>query len=227
MKGLGVLCAVLLAPAVGLAAEDEIEKALGDTAGGEAAPAEDLPEIGEDKLQEFVLERGFYFSGDLGVFMTVGGVKGLSNVQPFMALQAGFDVNKFLSVQAALSTGYVSGNPVSANDDPVVNPGGATTTNYGLISVGGEVVLAVRPTERIALEPKVGGGITFVNPEITDPNDPNATLGSSTPHVVGGVDFKYLTLLTDFTAGISVAGYYLLTPAVLGVSTAFVVRYTF
>jgi hypothetical protein len=225
---LGVVAIALSLAAPAWAGDDDIENALEKTA-APGAPAkkqeEILPEIGEDKLQDFVLERGVYFTGDIGLFESFGGVQGVSNIQPYMQLAAGFDINNFVSVQIAFATGYVSQNPVSANDLPAA--GGNETTNYGLMMLGGEVVGALRPTARFAIEPKVGGGISFINPEITSPADTRTSLGPTSPHVAFGLDFKYLTLLTDFTAGISVTGYYLVTPSVLCLAEAFVVRYTF
>jgi hypothetical protein len=47
------------------------------------------------------------------------------------------------------------------------------------------------------------------------------------PHLSGGVDLKYLTLLTDFSAGLSLTGYYILGANIPAASAAFVLRYTF
>jgi hypothetical protein len=207
--------------------EDEVETALADEGGGESAAEkrrEDLPEIGEDKLAIFELQRGFYLSSDLGVFMTFGGTRSYSNAQPFLSLKAGFDIGDYVSVQAALSAGYSSGNPISKNDLP--GAGGREVVSFSLFNAGAEVVAAVRPTERFAIEPKVGGGITMLSPEPTDPADIDASVGSMLPHVSGGLDFKYLTLLTDFSAGVSLTGYIILGPNIPAGAAAFVVRYT-
>ena len=57
-----------------------------------------LPEIGEeDQLAVFVLDRGFYFASDLGVLINVGGTRGNSNVQPFMSIILGYDVDEIFS----------------------------------------------------------------------------------------------------------------------------------
>jgi hypothetical protein len=197
--------------------------------GAEAAAA-DLPQIGEDQLAIFVLNRGFYCNGDLGVFLTLGGSRGYGNVEPFVAVKAGFDIGNYVSVQLALASGYSSGNPLSSMDSPA-NPAGAgpnAVVNYGLLMMGAEVVGAVRPTERFAIEPRVGGGIARLSPTPTSPSDPSASIGSIVPQVGGGVDFKYLTLLTDFSAGLSLGGYLVLAPKLVpAVSVAASVRYTF
>lgn len=200
-----------------------------DAAPGEPAPAPvaaPLPQIGdEDQLAVFVLQRGFYLSSDLGVFMTFGGVRGYSNVQPFLSIKAGYDIGNYISVQLALSSGYASGNALSMNDAPGTT--GQQVQNYGLFNAGLEVVGALRPTKRFAIEPKLGGGITLINPQPTDPNDVALVVQSPAPHIAFGVDLKYLTLLTDFTAGVSLSGYYVVGPNIIGAAAAFVVRYTF
>ncbi len=185
-----------------------------------------LPSIGgEDQLAVFTLQRGFYFSSDLGVFMTFGGVLPYSNVQPYLSMKAGFDVNDYLSVQLSLSHGYSSGNPRTDADQP--GSTGQQTANYSLLNVGGEVVFAIRPTERFAIEPMLGGGLTRIYPQISDPKNPSQALGAAAPHAAFGVDFKYLTLLTDFTAGVSLTGYYIIGPNIPAAGASFVVRYTF
>ncbi|MFC1609339.1 adventurous gliding motility protein CglE [Myxococcota bacterium] len=235
-RHLGAIAMALLvwAPATAWAQDDidaEKEAALGESEPGEAveetpaASEEELPQIGEDQLAVFVLQRGFYFSGDLGVFMTFGGTRGYSNIQPYVAVKAGFDINDYLSVQAAFSSGYSSGNPLS-NNDAGLGLGGQEVVNYNLFNLGAEVVGAIRPSTRFAIEPKAGGGLTRINPTPHDPNDPNSFVSGFAPHVVAGVDLKYLTLLTDFSAGMSLTGYFIIGPNIPAVSIGFVVRYT-
>ncbi len=242
MKSNVIFSALLFLPlaAPSAWAQDDVDAALasGSEASQSAAVAdeaqqEELPEIGESaSLQKFELGRGVYFSGDLGVFLSLGGVKGYSNVQPYMAVRAGFDLSDMISVQLSLGNGLVSGNPPSAHDDPNdpngLGAGGNQTSNYSTLNVGPEVVFAFRPTERIAIEPKIGGGISYVTPSLTqDATQAEPVLYSSVlPMASFGVDFKYLTLLTNFTAGISISGYYIIGPNIPAVGAAFVVRYT-
>jgi len=198
-----------------------------------------IPESGEDKLQEFELQRGFYASGDLGIFITLSGVRPPSKLQPYMGIKAGYDLNDFLGVQLSISSGYNSSNPANDYDDPLqytASQGGRAIQDFSLLNLGGELVFSLRPIERLAIEVKGGGGITNVYPEITDA-DAAAGGGMSAggtvvyaawqPHVTGGVDFKYLTLLTGFNAGATLQAYYLPTPGVLGMAIALGVRYTF
>lgn len=215
-----VMCLSLMTPAISWA--DEIDDLMSEIEGSEEETSTDLgdasleilPEIGDsDQLAVFVLDRGFYFSSDVGVLINLGGVKKYSNVQPFISTTVGYDINEYFSGQAYLSQGYVSQNPLAEEDR-------YGTADYSLTNMGAEVVGAWRPTPRFAMEGSFGAGLTRLNPLV-------ANYGAWAPHVVGGVDFKYLTLLTDFTAGIALNGYMVLNPQILAISTAAVVRYTF
>lgn len=188
-----------------------------------------LPDIGKDQLAIFRLQRGAFFSSDLGVFFTLGGQRGYSNVEPYIAVHTGYDVSNYISLQLSLATGYSSGNPLSANDNPN-NPnlvGRDPVVNYSMFGVSTEIVGAIRPSQRFAIEPKLGGGLTWITPALTDPSNPSKKLPGITPQIVGGVDLKYLTLLTDFTAGLSFTAYYMTVPQIVAVSGGAVVRYTF
>ena len=66
------------------------------------------------------------------------------------------------------------------------------------MNIGADVVYAFRPTQRFAIEAKVGGGMTRFNPAPsleTNPAEADSPLGA---HVAFGADFKYLTLMTNF-----------------------------
>lgn len=191
----------------------------------EKAAAEPLPEIGQDRLAVFVLRRGFYTAADLGVGMTFGGVRGYSNVQPYVAVRLGFDIGNYVSLEAAFASVYASGNALSNNDAPAA--GGQEVQNYGMFMMGADVVGAFRATERFEIQPKLGGGMCRIDPQPTSPSDLNATVNAMNPYVGGGVDFKYLTLLTDFSAGLSTTFYYVLGPNIPALGLGFAVRYTF
>ena len=187
------------------------------------------PDIGKDQLAVFHLQRGFYFSSDMGVFMTFLGQRNYSNIQPYVAVHAGYDLGNYVGLQMTLATGYSAGNPASASDDPR-NPrtaGRNPSVNYSLFNMTGDLVAAFRPWERLSIEPKVGGGVTRMFPALGNPRDPSQKLSPYAPLIVGGVDIKYLTLLTDFSAGLALNTYYVLGPNVLAASVGGVVRYTF
>ena len=211
-------------------ASEEVAPA-SEEAAPEPVPEEEeereLPRIGgEDQLAVFSLHRGLFFSSDVGIFLTFGGLNGMSNVQPYLALKGGYDIDDSLSVALVMSSGYSSGNPLSERDLPGM--GGREVVSYGLFNVGGEVSYAIRPNNRFAIEPKIGGGMSNITPVPTDPDSPSDDpIPSTMPHVMGGVDFKYLTLLTDFTAGLSLSGYYVIGGNIPALAAAFVVRYTY
>ena len=190
-------------------------------------------QFGEDRLAVFELDRGFYMSSDLGFLISLGNVQGYSNLQPFVSVRAGYDLTSELSIQGVLSMGYISQNPISSFDDPTHPDGwsGRQIASFDLTNLGAEAVYALRPLPRLAIEPKIGAGLTLISPSLTDPANPSPVDGLSpiAPHVSGGVDFKYLTLMTDFTAGVSVNSYFILVPGapIFAISGGFVVRYTF
>lgn len=180
-----------------------------------------LPEIGTDQLAVFVLQRGIYVTTNLGAFFTFGGKRGYSNIQPYMAIKAGVDLNNWLSVQLAGATGFSSGNAINNSNQP-----GVGITSYSMFNLGAEVVGSFRPTERFAIEPVLGGGMTRINPALYSSID-GKTYSAYTGHINGGVELKYLTLLTDFSAGASLMGYYIFGVNVPAMSIAFTLRYTF
>ena len=216
---------------------DELKQAQAD------AEAQDPnAQIGEDRLANFELDRGFYLSSDLGVLISLGGTRGYSNLQPFVSVRSGYDLNDMFSVQGSVSMGYISQNAVSEYDLPQAtaaypNGGqGRKIYSYDITMFAIEGLASFRPTERIAIEPKLGAGVTLLSPAPTDAavaaaGGCNQTTGCAmsplAPHAMAGVDIKYLTLLTDFSAGVSMNGYFVIGPNILAVSGAFLVRYTF
>ncbi|MEZ0312589.1 MAG: adventurous gliding motility protein CglE [Myxococcota bacterium] len=188
-----------------------------------AAPS--APE--DDKLANFVLQRGLYVAADFGTFVSLGDTNGVSNLQPYVALHLGYDLTDNLSLQASASAAYVAENPISPYDDPAVTPGGTAVTSYDLLNLTGELVYALRVTQRFAIEPKVGAGFSRINPLPTDPDDPTAYVPRMNLALVGGLGLTYLTLLTDFSAGIAATFLVLPGPGIVGVGTSFSVRYTF
>lgn len=183
------------------------------------------PAAGEDRLAVFVLQRGFYLASDLGTFQTLGGTRGYSNLEPYVALHVGYDVSRSVSLQLDLAQGYAAANPLSGHDAP--DGAGRRVSDYSLLLGGVQAVLALRPSERVAIEPRLGGGAAYVYPALTDPADPRRALPTVMPYVAGGVDLEYLTLLTDFSAGAGVTFYYVLGAGIPAVAESVSVRYTF
>ena len=237
----GFMAALMAAPAVAVA-QDDLEDDLFteeetvstlDELKEEQAEAEaqaGRQQFGEDRLAVFELDRGWYMSSDLGFLISLGNLQGYSNLQPFVSLRAGYDLSDELSIQGVLSMGYISQNPISEYDLPG-NFQGRQIDSFDLTNMGVEAVYALRPMSRLAIEPKLGAGLTLISPALTDISAPDPTNGLApiSPHVAAGVDFKYLTLMTDFTAGVSLNSYFIMVPGapIFAISGAFVVRYTF
>ena len=205
---------------------DELKQAQAD-----AEARDSNAQIGEDRLANFELDRGWYLSSDVGVLISLGGQAGYSNLQPFVSIRGGYDLNEMFSVQTSVSMGYISQNPISVYDDPstIESFSGKKIASYDLTMFAIEGLASFRPTERIAIEPKLGAGLTLLSPTPTDVSNPCSDCGMSplSPHAMAGVDIKYLTLLTDFSAGVSLNTYFVIGPNILAVSGAFLVRYTF
>ena len=197
----------------------------------EAEARDPNAQIGEDRLANFELDRGWYLSSDVGVLISLGNQAGYSNLQPFVSVRGGYDLSDMFSVQGSISMGYISQNPISAYDDPSTPESytGKKIASYDMTMFAVEGLASFRPTQRIAIEPKLGAGLTLLSPTPTDTANPCTDCGMSplAPHAMAGVDIKYLTLLTDFSAGVSLNSYFVIGPNVLAVSGAFLVRYTF
>jgi hypothetical protein len=205
---------------------DELQQAQAD-----AEARDPNAQIGEDRLANFELDRGFYLSSDVGVLISLGGQVGYSNLQPFVSVRGGYDLSDMFSVQGSVSMGYISQNPISPYDDPstVESFSGKKIASYDMTMFAVEGLASFRPTERIAIEPKLGAGLTLLSPAPTDTANPctECSMSVINSYVMAGVDIKYLTLLTDFSAGVSMNGYFVIGPNIIAVSGAFLVRYTF
>ena len=185
---------------------------------------EELPPAGdEDRLADFEQARGFYLSSDLGVFLSFGGSAGSSNLQPYLAVHAGLDLGDTWSVQLSAGGAYVADNPPSDNE---LLFGSQQVSSYQLFLAGAELVGSFQIAERVALQPRIGGGIAHTSPTLTDPDDPLGTSSSLQPQTTVAVDLAYLTLLTGFTAGASVAGVWVFGADIPGLATSLHLRYT-
>lgn len=185
-------------------------------------------EVGEGRLVEKIeMQRGFYVSSDVGFFLTLAGYRGYSNLQPYIGFNVGYDLTRWLSMQVAVGNGFNSGNGPSAEDSPIRdgNPNLSAINNFSATNVGVLAVGNIVPLERMALEFKLGGGVSRLAPlpRSLDPDKESGWYG----HVAGGIAVKYLTLLTDFTAGLDITFYYILPAGIPGLAISPTVRYTF
>ena len=189
-----------------------------------ALAAEAVPDIDADSVATFVLQRGLYARCALGTFLTLGGQYGHSAPQPYMAIAAGYDLSDIFSVQLEWAAGFVGNNPISASNAPTHGRQGVAS--YGLTMAGVQVLLALRPWTRLAIEPRLGIGLAWLSTPLLNAAG-TQSLGSQALHILAGLDINYLTLLTDFSAGLSLTSYTIPALAAVGVSAAGVVRYTF
>lgn len=200
------------------AADDEDE----DEAKKPAATA--TTESDEDRLYgKFELQRGLYVTSDLGLFMVFGGAnKAVSNLQPYIGLSLGYDINQWFSWQIHAGRGFAASSPRSAAQDQQNRIRDFSFTN---VLTGPVVWLMVM--ERLAIELKAHGGVSILDPIPLEA----AIDGVQVPGVVavvgGGVALKYLTLLTDFTLGLDITFNYLLAANIPSLAITPSVRYTF
>ncbi len=176
-------------------------------------------------VAEVKVQRGFYIATDIGFFLTFAGERGHSNLQPYIGFNLGYDFNKWLSLQLSVANGFDSNNAVGPQDDKNKFSNGIPScqlTNLGLQLVG-----MFMPHERVGLELKLGGGTTRISPLPRslrkDPNQESGWQG----HIAAGFGVKYITLLTDFTAGLDISFYLVLPAKIPALAITPTVRYTF
>lgn len=178
----------------------------------------------------FVRPQGFYTSSDLGGFIRFGGwadgedcgfrckSRITSNLQPYIGLSVGYDLNEFVAVQVSYGTGFVAnaaplqGIPDSPRDY------GVTFTNAAL--------LASYYFDRVGIVGKISGGAAFLGPA------PTSGAPFAGGNVGGGVGVRWATLLTDVTVGLDVNGVFVFVPGGTPVSfpalsVAPILQYTF
>src|SRR5438105_4430522 len=80
-------------------------------ADNEAAQA---PDPSGKLYEKFEMARGFYIGSDLGVFLVFGGAaqgKSVSNLQPYVGLNLGYDFNTWFSWQVHAGRGFAAASP--------------------------------------------------------------------------------------------------------------------
>lgn len=191
-----------------------------------AAPAEEV------KDEPFQIRRGFFAEADLGVYFTFGGrntndvnpenpfpKKGISNVQPYLALTAGYDLvhseGFALSAGLRLGAGYsggagrvddseLTGLQGSADDAKATIASVSTKpSDFAVIEMGAALAAAIFVSQRVAITVKADGGIAAVDPNPTAyAADPGAASATFAPIIGGGLGVEYFTLLNDFSVGL-------------------------
>ncbi len=172
--------------------------------------------------QKFEMQRGFYIGSDLGIFLAFGGAsKSVSNVQPYVGINIGYDFTSWFSWQVHVGRGFVADGARSANEDS------RGLRDFAFTNVMTGPIVWIRVWERLAIELKVQGGLAIMDPIPLDPQVDGKSVGGVEPVIGGGIALKYLTLLTDFTLGLDVTFNYIIPAAIPSLSIAPTVRYTF
>jgi hypothetical protein len=197
----------------------------GDAGAPAPAPAAEAttakPAAEEQEELNFERLTGLFFEGRGGVFFTLGGSRGYSNVQPVFGFEIGYDINDWWSLGFQYASGYQAANPLKAcatPNDPVCKDyhQDFSLTFFNLATdfdlVGGE---------RWALEARLGGGVVLINPSA----EPGAAPVDG--DVFAGVRAEYYTLLKHFTLALE-AEYALVVPTMIScLEVSFSIVYTF
>ncbi len=183
-------------------------------------PKEDVA-VEEDRSEPFPIRRGVFFAGDFGGYFSFGGrntnvpelpSRSVSNFQPFIAMQLGYDLmssssfNWGVGLRAAMGFNAGSGFPTDAqiaNGDARSLPADFTLSQVGIANKFGFHVL-----ERLAVTVNVDAGLAVIEPDLTEPvaspNAGQAALGfgfgvgpgiefhTLFPGVSVGLDIRYL-----------------------------------
>lgn len=173
--------------------------------------------------QKFEMQRGFFIGSDLGVFMTFGGAaRGVSNAQPYVGINIGYDFTSWFSWQLHAGRGFAADAARTANEDTR----GLRDFSFTNFMTG--PVVWIRVWERLAIELKLQGGVAILDPIPLDPAiDAGVSVSGVEPVLGGGVALKYLTLLTDFTLGLDVTFNYIIGVNLPTLAISPTVRYTF
>ena len=172
--------------------------------------------------QRFEMQRGFFIGSDLGVFMTFGGAaKAVSNAQPYVGINIGYDFTSWFSWQLHAGRGFAADAARTANEDTR----GLRDFSFTNFMTG--PVVWIRVWERLAIEVKLQGGVAILDPIPLDPTIDGVSVSGVEPIVGGGLALKYLTLLTDFTLGLDLTFNYIIGINLPTLAISPTVRYTF
>lgn len=217
-----VLVSVLAAlPGVALAADPPApagDAAQGDAAKADAAKAQEPVGVAPQQDAPFKIRRGFFAETDLGVYFTFGGrntndvalpSRGISNVQPFLGITAGYDIvhgpRYSFSLGVKLAVGY-SGGAGRVTGAEVMMGGTDLTTrssDFAVMEAGVAAGFAYMVSDRLAVTAKLDGGAGIVDPNPKASASDTGAGGVSAGGLIGaGLGIEYFTLLNDFSVGL-------------------------
>jgi hypothetical protein len=223
-----VFCAAVLFPGARLsfAATTPSAATADNDEEDDAQKSKQLEDPSGKLYQKFEMERGFFIGSDLGVFMTFGGAaKAVSNAQPYVGINIGYDFNSWFSWQLHAGRGFAADAARTANESN--GPNGPRITDFAFTNFTTGPIVWIRVWERLAIELKVQGGVAILDPIPVDPTIDGISVSGVEPVLGGGVALKYLTLLTDFTLGLDVTFNYIIGINLPSLNIAPTVRYTF
>jgi hypothetical protein len=211
----------------------------------EEAKKEEPAATATDQVEEkvpFKIKRGFFAEGDLGIFVTIGGVntnsvelnsRGTSNLQPYIGATFGYDIVDASSFAMGLGLRFAMGlNGGAGRADPAEPLDSANTksNDYSIQELGAVIDLVFMVADRVGLTLKLHGGAGFVTPDPTLPASEPAAGGFIFAPVFGGqFGVELYTLLNDFSIGIQ-AGFVGAIAAgefIPGLSGTIPIKYTF
>src|SRR5688572_16561036 len=208
----------------------------------EEAPAEPEAAAVDEAQQKtkFTIRRGFFAEGDLGIFVTIGGVntnsvelnsRGTSNLQPYIGATFGYDIVDLESFAMGLGLRFAMGLNGGAGRAEPGDPDPNTQSNdYSIQEAGAVLNFVFMVADRVGLTLKLHGGAGFVTPDPTLPAaEPDAGKFVFAPVFGGQFGVELYTLLNDFSIGIQ-AGFVAAIAAgefIPGLSGTIPIKYTF
>lgn len=252
-----VLITLLAAPSVAFAQEDDPDDLVvskDEEESEEVAPAEREVKPAEaakaeamaSQQEAFVIRRGFWTQADLGVFFTLGGKnydtlqgltsKGISNIQPFVGVTAGYDIAYSDSYQfaigAKLAAAYSAGaaRVTDAALARVADDAATMASDFGIYELGLLAKFGFFLSPRVALNLAIDGGASFVDPDPTKAATEDGAGGAVFAPLFGaGLGVEYYTLLNDFSVGLDLrfAMAMVSGASIPGLSITLPIRYTF
>jgi hypothetical protein len=149
---------------------------------------------------ELKVRRGFFTETDIGVFMTVGGDDGYSNIQTYLQLGLGYDILDALELGIHVGIGFNAANCFSGPGE-----GGALCElgdNFALTFLNGTLGYRFHIAPRFYIEPKIVGGYTLMEPAPVK-DDAGAPIRSG-PNAGAGLGIEYATHMDHFSIGFDV-----------------------
>jgi hypothetical protein len=179
--------------------------------GAAAAPAPAPVASLVDDTEEILWERyrGVFFEGRGGAYLTVGGARGYSNVQPVFGFTVGYDILDWLYVDFSYATGYQASNPLKAEgcvggDAAYKDYHCDFSLTYFLVGAGFSFI----PRGPVTVEARIGAGVSLISPS-AKPDQPPV---DGAAYV--GLRLKHFTLLKHFSI-IAETGFYITFPTLI------------